>query len=176
MIISLRGTSGSGKSTLVRTIVDLYDRHRDVYTSGRTKPYYTFHGRNPRGRVLVTPGHYQIANGGIDTLPSLDAAYQIARWAAKCGHDVLMEGKNMSDGLVKVNELMAGKFDIRLVFINEPLEKCVASVRERGHKISDASIKKTMTKVHRDMGAFDGKAFIGNREQCFETVKGWLGW
>jgi ABC-type dipeptide/oligopeptide/nickel transport system ATPase component len=176
MIISLRGTSGSGKSHLVRSVTELYEKHRDVYTGGRVKPYYTFHGRNPKGRVLVTPGHYEIKNGGIDTLDKLDDAYHIARWATKCGHDVLMEGKNMSDGLVRVNELMAGKFDIRLVFIEESLDTCIAGVRARGHKIAEASIEKTLKKVMRDMKRFSGKMFVGNREQCFKTVKEWLGW
>jgi len=176
MIISLRGTSGCGKSMLVRTIIDMYEMHRDHYTEGRKKPFYTEHGRNPKGKVVVTPGHYQIANGGMDTLKKLDDGYRIARWAALMKHDVLMEGKNMSDGASRANALLDEGFDIRLVFINEPLEKCIASVRKRGHTIDEKSIEKTLKKVRRVMTEFDGKMYTGNRKQCLEVVKEWLGW
>jgi ABC-type dipeptide/oligopeptide/nickel transport system ATPase component len=176
MIISLRGTSGSGKSHLARQIMDLYSRHRSVYTEGRMKPLYDIHGRNESGRCLVTPGHYLIPNGGVDTLPSLDEAYRIARWAAWQEHDVLMEGKNMSDGLGHI-DLLRGvqKFDVRLVCIDVPLSLAVQSVRKRGHKIAEKSIERTLAKVRRDFDKFEGHKFMGTREQCRCTIAEWLG-
>jgi hypothetical protein len=175
MIISLRGTSGSGKSHLVRAVTNHYARHRNVFTDGRSRPMYTIHGRNRNGGVLVTPGHYLIANGGVDTLPSLDEAYRIARWAAGCGHDVLMEGKNMSDGVKHAHALHADKIDIRVVLLNTPVEECIASVRSRGHNISPASIEKTAAKVRRDFDKFECRKFTGDRQQCLEKVTEWLG-
>src|SRR6266576_2151350 len=154
MIISLRGTSGSGKSHLVRQVTNRYERHREWHKLGRVKPYYVVHGRNPRGRCLVVPGHYEIANGGVDTLKTLDDAYSIAQWAARQEFDVLMEGKNMSDGVGHVNGLMCEKFDVRVVHIDEPIEQCVQSVRARGHSISEHSIQRTDAKVKRDMEKF----------------------
>lgn len=175
MIISLRGTSGSGKSTLVRAVIGRYGRHRPVYEGERKRPMYEIHGRNPDGKVLVTPGHYLIGNGGIDTLKSLDDAYRIARWADSCGHDVLMEGKNMSDGATRVDALHAEKRDVRVVFLDVPVEECVASVRARGHSISEASIIKTDAKVRRAMEKFTCRTFQGDRAQCLRVVLEWLG-
>ena len=170
MIISLRGTSGAGKSHLTKTVTELYDRHRDVYKEGRIKPLYTIHGRNPLGRCLVTPGHYEIANGGIDTLPSLDEAYRIARWASRQDHDVLMEGKNMSDGVAAVNQLVEEGFDVHVVVLNTSVNECVRAVRERGHKIAEKSIEKTFMKVMRDITKFHCEVSVGDRQSCLELV------
>lgn len=174
MIISLRGTSGSGKSHLVRAVTGLYDRCRDVHTEGRQKPLYSIHGRNPLGKCLVTPGHYLIANGGIDTLPSLEEAYRIAKWAERQGHDVLMEGKNMSDGIAHANALISDEFDIRVVVLNTPVPDCIKSVRERGHKIAERSIQKTYDKVMRDVVNFHCPVVVGDRQSCLEQVCSWL--
>jgi len=176
MIISLRGTSGCGKTHLVRNIVRLYSQHRAIMVPRRKRALYEIHGRNPGGRALVTPGHYEIANGGIDTLPDLPSAYGIALWAAMQHHDVLMEGKNMSDGLAHVTGLLARGFDARLVFIDEPLDVCIASVHARGHNIAEDSIIRTQKKVRNSMSKFPGKTFTGNRAQCLATVQEWLGW
>ncbi len=175
MIISLRGTSGSGKSTVVRNVVSHYERHRDMHVVGRIKPYYVIHGRNPQGRCLVVPGHYLIANGGVDTLRSLSEAYTIARWADACGHDVLMEGKNMSDGVHHVSELQRERRDVRVVHVDMQIEECISSVQDRGHLISEASIRKTDAKVRRDMEKFTCRIFSGNRQQCLDRVLEWLG-
>ena len=174
MIISLRGTSGAGKSHMVRTITDLYAKRIDKFEEGRRMPLYTIYGRNPEGRVLVTPGHYRIANGGVDTLPDLDTAYRLARWAAKCDYDVLMEGKNMSDGVKRVNELVAEKFDVRVVVLNTDVPTCVKSVRERGHRIAERSIERTYAKVMRDVPNFHCETLIGDRESCLAEVRRWL--
>lgn len=175
MIISLRGTSGSGKSHLVRRIMGLYPKHIDKFTEGRRKPLYTIHGRNRDGKCLVTPGHYLIGNGGVDTLPDLDAAYYIAEWGDTAGHDVLMEGKNMSDGARHVNALVERGHDVRVVVLNTPVHECVASVRARGHKIAEKSIEKTFNKVMRDITSFHCETSIGDRDACFDMIKRWLG-
>lgn len=175
MIISLRGTSGSGKSHLVRQVTGLYQRHRSVYTENRLKPLYEVHGRNPAGRCVVTPGHYLIANGGIDTLKDLDEAYHIAKWGADSKHDVLMEGKNMSDGVQRVNDLVDAKYDVRVVVINTDVAMCIKSVRERGHKISDKSIERTYAKVMRDSVNFHCETVIADRATALQTIVRWLG-
>ena len=181
MIISLRGTSGSGKSTLVRKITALYATGGvPFFVDGRRKAYYTTWVRDPpTGRALVVPGHYDIANGGIDTLGSLDEAYDIAREADAKGHDVLMEGKNMSDGPPHALNLwkMEGR-DVRVVHINEPLSKCIRSVRKRGHSIADETIRKTHDKCLRDVTTFrcHGMPHVRQegREKCFDIIKWWL--
>jgi hypothetical protein len=155
-------------------VVKLYDRNRAIMTEGRQKPLYEIHGRNPLGKCLVTPGHYLIKNGGIDTLPSLEEAYRIATWAERQGHDVLMEGKNMSDGVTHVNALTGKGLDVRVVVINTPVPDCIKSVRERGHKISERSIQKTFDKVMRDVTNFHCNVIIGDRRSCLEQVCSWL--
>lgn len=175
MIISLRATSGGGKSHLVRRVTSLYQKHRSVYTDGRLKPLYEVHGRNPAGRCLVTPGHYLIANGGIDTLKDLDKAYHIARWGADSQHDVLMEGKNMSDGVQRVNELVDAEYDVRVVVINTPVGICIKSVRDRGHKIAEKSIERTHAKVMRDAVNFHCETVITDRDTAYNTIIRWLG-
>lgn len=180
MIISLRGTSGSGKSTLVRKITALYgEGGLPIHVDGRRKAYYTIHGRAYAGRALIVPGHYDIANGGIDTLETLDEAYQIAREADAEGRDVLMEGKNMSDGPPHaLNLWRLERRDVRVVHILEPVWKCVQSVRKRGHSISEVTIQRTNDKCLRDVQTFRchgmPHVFQGPREACFETVRSWL--
>lgn len=180
MIISLRGTSGSGKSTLVRKITALYagggvPHHVD----GRRRAYYTTWARLPRtGRGLVVPGHYDIANGGIDTLGTLDEAYDIARRADNDGHDVLMEGKNMSDGPPHALTLHREMRDVRVMLIDHPLDACCQAVRDRGHNISTESISRTRDKCLRDLSQFRclgiEQVIQGTRHHAFCVIKWWL--
>lgn len=180
MIISLRGTSGSGKSTLARKITALYENGgTPTFVDGRRKAYYTTHAREPRtGRALVVPGHYDIANGGVDTLRTLDEAYGIARRADDAGHDVLMEGKNMSDGPPHALALRREGRDVRVVMIDHPLVACCRAVKERGHCISAESISRTRDKCLRDLSQFRAlgleRAVSSSRARCFEIVKSWL--
>jgi len=175
VIISLRGTSGSGKSHLVREVKRRYARSKPVYATGRRKPLYVLHGRSEDGKCLVVPGHYEIANGGVDTLSTLDEAYNIARWADSCGHHVLMEGKNMSDGCGQVAALCVEGREVRVVHLDVSVEQCVASVRQRGHKISESSIRRTDAKVRREMERFTCRKFAGDRTECLAKVLEWLG-
>lgn len=179
MIISLRGASGAGKTTLVRAILMKYSFHKERFEEGRKKPYYVIHGGVDIRKNLVVPGHYDIGNGGVDTLKSLDDAYDIARWAdGAMKYHVLMEGKCMSDGTTHVLALAEEKRDVRVVHINTDVPSCVASVRQRGHNIAEASIIKTSRKVAANMETFKCKGiqtFSGNREDCLTTVASWLG-
>lgn len=175
MIISLRGCSGSGKSTLIRAVTSRYARSRLRYMDGRKKPYYVIHGNGTTN--LVVPGHYDIGNGGIDTLRTLDEAYRIARWGDDMRYHVLMEGKCMSDGTSHVAGLQFEKRDVRVVHVNEPIDVCEASVHERGHRIARASIIKTSRKVETNMETFRCmkiSTFSGNRDQCLSQVLTWL--
>lgn len=178
MIISLRGASGSGKSTIVRAIFMKYQYHRSKFMDGRKKPYYVVHGMNSFElitKTLVVPGHYEIGNGGVDTLGSLDEAYHIARWADNMRWDVLMEGKCMSDGVPNVAKLHEEHRDIRVVHINTSVAECHASVIKRGHMISRSSIEKTHVKILRNMEQFKCKTFSGSRTECLHQVQEWLG-
>lgn len=180
MIISLRGTSGSGKSTLVRKITALYAAGGTPhFVDGRRKAYYTIWNReDSRGAQLMVPGHYDIANGGVDTLKTLDEAYHLAEEFSAKGCDVLMEGKNMSDGPPHALNLYRRGLDVRVVHLCESLEVCVRGVRKRGHGIAKSSIERTDAKVRRDVQTFRcmGVPHVRQepRDECFKIVRHWL--
>lgn len=143
MIVSLRGTNGAGKSTIVRAIMAEYSVEK-LYREHRKKPIgYHLDG----GRIYI-PGHYEIANGGIDTLRHLDEAYDLIRAAWRAGRNVIYEGKNLQDGSTRIQEFP--QFDVRVVVVNTPLTECVASVRNRGHGIAEKTIERLHEKVLRD--------------------------
>lgn len=172
MIISLRGTSGAGKSHLARRIMSTYPRTKYEYTRGRQKPLYTVHSGNDCTPLAVL-GHYLIKNGGVDTLPHLGDAYLLANDLYLRYH-VLMEGKNMSDGVNQAMKLIAQGLDVRVINITTDIVECFASVRARGHNIAERSIIRTHRKVTRDIKTFQEhgvKVFKGNRDECFEHVK-----
>lgn len=179
MIISIRGPSGSGKSTLVRTITECYDAAQQHFIVGRKKPLFMSYLKLSLAKKLVVPGHYEIANGGVDTLPSLDAAYSLAREHDNKMTDVMMEGKCMSDGTTHIARVQHEKRStIAIVHLDTSIEECLASVQRRGHNIALRSIQKTHSKVltnvsiFRDMGLH---VFSGNREACALHIKELLG-
>jgi len=181
VIISLRGTSGSGKSHVVHQILRSYE-------SVITIEYPNEEGRKsrPRGYVcrrpgqkapLFVPGHYEIANGGLDTLPSLDYAYDLILKHHELGMSVLYEGKNMSDGWGRVVEMKRSGLSVKVILLSTPLRECVASVRARGHQIAETSIRKVYEKCKRDaqkMAAHGLACHQMTREQTLRQVRQWL--
>jgi ABC-type dipeptide/oligopeptide/nickel transport system ATPase component len=184
MIISIRGTSGSGKSHLARRIMAMYPGQQDVMAPKRKKPIMSVFTRDPpTGAILVVLGHYQIANGGIDTIGDLNDVYNTIRTVASTSittgaMDVLYEGMNMGDGTTNFMQLVREGHDARIVHLTTPLEQCVEGVRARGHKIAAASIEKTMRKVDSNVKTFRAlrvpNVFAGDREACFNAIKWWL--
>ncbi len=156
MIISLRGTNGSGKSTLVRRLMMCYDEKKEVFSYGRLKPsgYVLTKGT----RKLYIPGHYEIANGGVDTLKDLDEAYDLIAAYDGIGYDVIYEGKNMSDGVKRVRMNFKPE-QVTLIAISTPVQECVASVRARGHRIKEETIMKLADKVAKNMIVFEALGF-----------------
>jgi len=155
MIISLRGTNGAGKSTLVRKIMKLYDVEHHAYEEGRKKPLSTLLRRNSSFAFeLMVPGHYEIANGGVDTLPSLDKAYTMIELAHETGVHVLYEGKNMSDGPQRLIEMHEKGWPVAAVIIKITNGEAEKSVRKRGHKIKLGTIVSLNDKMTRQVETF----------------------
>ena len=186
MIISIRGTNGAGKSTLVRQIMDHF-----VLTGGTvTAISYPAeeNKRKPMGYIcsrvigggdqgLFVVGHYEIPNGGIDTVPSLAYAYELALGHHELGMDVIMEGKNFTEPLTWILEQHQNKLDIRVVLIDIPVEQCIEAVRARGHKIREETIVTLHAKSHVQFNVFQEagvRAFKGTRQQCLKEVQSWL--
>jgi hypothetical protein len=177
VIVSLRGTNGSGKSTIVREIMKLYQYRVQIQYPKRLKPLgYVLHPRSDSSPLFV-PGHYEIANGGLDTLDSLDDAYDLILKHHLLGFHVLYEGKNMSDGATRLAKLYADEHPVAVALIDEPVKICVASVRKRGHKIKVETIEKLHKKSRRvaDILQKTGlEVYRGNRAAVFKQVRRWL--
>jgi len=172
MIISLRGTNGAGKSTLVRRIMKEYEERHPISIEGRRKPIgYRFYGVGKR--ALFIPGHYEIANGGIDTIKDLEQSYALIREYFYLGLNVLYEGKNMSDGVNLVMRYFK-QDEIRIVVIDTPVDICIQSVRDRGHSIKEETIHRLARKVENDAQQFIRNGYVvikGNREDSFTSCK-----
>lgn len=158
MILNIRGASGSGKSTLARKIMDSYGfgDKQPVYDKGRRKPlgYIVYDQRRPHVRDLFVLGHYEIANGGMDTV-DLDAAYAHIAAYAKAGYHVLYEGKTLRDTARNVVQLDR-KHEVRVIVLNTSVDECVRRIRQRKspsgkfHDIAPRSVEAMAKKVARD--------------------------
>jgi thymidylate kinase len=142
-IVSLRGTNGAGKSTIVRRIMDDFRSREEINVPNRRKPL----GYILDKRVFV-PGHYEIANGGVDTLNDIDSAYDLIRTYFQAGLSVLYEGKNMSDGVSRLRFFPPDQ--VVIIVVDTPVMSCIRSVRERGHNIRVETIEKLAKKVDAD--------------------------
>jgi hypothetical protein len=124
------------------------------------------------------PGHYLIANGGVDTLRSLNEAYEMAERHHEQDMDVLLEGKCVSDGAARLIALRERGADARAVLLSTSLEECVASVRARGHRIVEMTIRRTRDKCLRDlerMRAAGVETRVASRAGALSLIGEWLG-
>lgn len=176
MIIGLRGTNGAGKSTIVRRVLSTYPQRREITVSGRRKPL-GYVASSPGCRDLFVPGHYEIANGGVDTLSGLDEAYRLILEYGMLGMNVLYEGKNMSDGPDRTVHLKRLLPNVRSILVSYPLEDCVAAVRQRGHSIKVQTIERLYHKSFRDMETLNQYGVVTAilpRHEALEKVQEWL--
>lgn len=181
MIITIRGPSGSGKSHLARAVMDEYGVRASYASPGRARPagYLLRRGSRPELAVL---GHYEIANGGTDTLGRLEEIYAEVRRHDDAGRDVLYEGKCMGDGLRNVQQLIGEDRDVRVVYLSTPVNVCVKSVRSRGHSIAETSILRVAMRCSREFAALTScESHCGNaivvqktRREAIVTLRAWL--
>lgn len=175
-VILLRGTNGAGKSTIVRAIMKLYDECITHERSGRRRPLgYYCHTNSGFPHQLYIPGHYEIANGGIDTIKSLEEVFQNIWEAYDNGYSVLFEGKNMQDGTValRATELFS-KEQMAFIHVNTPVDVCIHSVRQRGHSIAEKtilSIAKRIPLVTDGLTMAGYECFTLSREDALAKVK-----
>lgn len=136
MLIYLRGTNGAGKSTIVRSVLSLFCA-QPLTKPGRRRPLgYVCPGPTP----LFIPGHYEIQNGGIDTIRSLSEVVDLVQEFHGKGMNVLCEGKNAQDKtLTRHFELL--RIPLVFIWVHHPVEECIRSVRERGHRIAEKTIR-----------------------------------
>lgn len=172
MIYTIRGTNGSGKSTIVHRLLEEYGTYEQVWSDNPNR-------RRPDALILISPwykdvvviGHYKIQNGGMDTLKDLDYCYNLALKYHLLGYDVIMEGKNMSDSVDNLS-IFSPK-DVCAIFLNTPLDVCIASVRDRGHNIQEKTIVSIFRKMNNqrlEMIDLHYKVKLMDREEAYEFL------
>ena len=182
-VISLRGTHGAGKSHIVREIMSMYDVRKEIRASGRRHPIgYELDSTLIPVRPLFVPGHYETSTsgGGIDNLGSIDEVYSMIWEHYDLGHNILYEGKSMSDGVSRLTQ-MFDAHQARVIVIILPIEDCVAAVKaraiDRGDRIKQEVIVRMALKILRDVKDFEKLGYSVsrlNRASALEKVRSLL--
>lgn len=135
MIIQVLGSNGAGKSTLVRRVLLDYDA-TPVTTVGRRRPlYYTcVHKSDSDAPDVAVIGHYEIANGGCDTIRRWSDVVSVIDAQADDRH-VLFEGPTGREHAVRARD------DQRVVWLQRDVRSCVADIAARGHRVSAERVR-----------------------------------
>ena len=146
VIVNPRGTGGAGKTELVRRIIAGYGWGRGgqvqpVGIPGRRRPML-YRLRHPLGgRPLAVLGHYEATSGGCDTIRAadggLDEVFRLAAEEAMGGHDVLLEGLQLS-GEHRRSAALAAAHRLHVLRLATPLDRCVRNLIARRRACRDA--------------------------------------
>jgi hypothetical protein len=130
VIINVRGTSGSGKSFLVNQLMGDYPIRLRYKETGRKRPI-GYLCQNEHRRSLAVLGHYEIACGGCDTLPTLERIFELVRQAHHAGYHVLFEGLLVNSDRRRTIEMHQDGLPLTVVTLSTPLDECLDAVRDR---------------------------------------------
>lgn len=136
MIINIRGTSGSGKTHLVREVMSRYQGSKmRVREDGRKQPIGYLLQRPGEIKGLAVIGHYETVCGGCDTIAKMERIFELVRFSASHGHDVIFEGLLISADVnrhVTLYEWARGEdIPMEVVALTTPLQLCLDSVNAR---------------------------------------------
>jgi hypothetical protein len=143
LIINPRGAGGAGKTELVRRIMRDYgwaeiDGERQaaepIVRPGRACPL-GYRLRHPlRRRPLVVLGHYERTSGGCDTIGVKDgglaAVFRLAADYARNGHDVLIEGHQLSSEWER-SAVLAKAHPLHVLQLDTPTEASARNLARR---------------------------------------------
>lgn len=145
VIVNVRGACGAGKSTLVKTVLD-----EETMKHGFMKKIESPGRRKPIGYVvgnLFVPGHYEIQNGGLDTIGDLERAHFWIREFFRKGFSVLFEGMNQK----RDDRYLEGiRNDLAVVFVDIPIETCREGFAAKGQRRKQDYVKDTWGKARRE--------------------------
>lgn len=148
LVINPRGTSGAGKTWLVREVMAAYRREgaraAPLGREGRLRPMGWRLDHPWGGCPLAVIGDYEATRGGTDTIPvadgGLDEAFRLADALAGHGHDVLLEGLQLSGEHRRTASLARAQrargSALHVLCLDVKLEQCVRNVmtrRRAGH-------------------------------------------
>lgn len=156
-IINPRGTSGAGKTWLVREAMKACRHHgaeaEPLRREGRLRPMGWRLTRSGDHRPLAIIGHYEATRGGTDTIPEadggLDEAVRFAGSLACEGHDVLLEGLQLSGDVERTAALWRAQQvrggTLHILHLDAPLDACVRNVvsRRRAGRAARPAIEAT---------------------------------
>ena len=131
-VISVRGTNGSSKSTVVRKVMAQAKSCAPIYGGlGPRAPEAYALGFDGVEKLTFLLGPYHVPTGGADSIQPYDLILELIEKYAARGN-VLFEGVIVSSSYGRVGTLMEkwGK-DSVFLFLNTPLETCIARVEKR---------------------------------------------
>jgi|LakMenE18May11ns_1017448.scaffolds.fasta_scaffold9506825_1 guanylate kinase len=145
-IVFVRGTSGSGKSTLVREIMSGYTTKEPEFVEKRKQPWsYTL--TEPGKKPLYVLGHYEVACGGCDTLPTLDIIFNMIKAAHADGKHVIAEGMLLASDVKRAVAVAEETNDVLIVSLTTPIDQCCDNIRtRRALKGNDKELNETNTR------------------------------
>lgn len=177
MIISLRGTNGAGKSWIVKQILEQYNNVSAFMVPRRKKPMGYICSQDNCKRLFV-PGHYEIANGGIDTIGDLKVVYQLLLEFHELGCDCLYEGMNLSDNIHYLVRMHRAGINVKIIYLDHSFISCVQAVRNRGHNIQARTILSIHNKCENqksELRTLNIPYYFLIRKIALQKVQEWLG-
>jgi gluconate kinase len=183
VIVNIRGTNGSGKSTIARTFLQRRP-YTEVFGALGLKRPEAYMVRLPSCFLYVI-GPYQTATGGVDAMPlsSDDLVKMLERYYRRCtsntpGH-LLFEGVVISTYFGAVGEFLAyHRRDAKVVYLDTPLETCLASISKRSG--DEAKTKNVEAKIKAIQGTKTRlensgvETVVLSRDGAYDEINRWL--
>jgi hypothetical protein len=146
MIVRVAGGNGAGKSHVVHRVIAMYE-HRTLARDQLLLEKGTDGLQN-----TFVPGHYNIVNGGLDTVPSgarLAEMRERMRRHAEAGWHVLYEVSSQKEGSAWMLEMLRAGHACRHVLLSTSDDDRVLGVRGRGHGIREDLIRASGRRAER---------------------------
>jgi hypothetical protein len=148
VIIRIIGGNGAGKSYIVHQVIALYPH----LTYGGDRTCFQLEGNRDGLQNVFVPGHYRIANGGLDTVPSgdrLGLMRELMEHHVDTGWHVLYEVSSQKEGSEWMLEQHEAGHKCRPILLTTSDDERVASVRKRGHNIREDLIRASGRKAEK---------------------------